>query len=503
MRKKILSAFICVHLRFLGILLGQVPSDSYRVEMVPTPKGIAPEVSAIAFTPDGQLAASFRRGYIYLLNPKTLTWRKFASGLQTPLGILPGKLGELFVVHLPELTRIVDTDGDGTADLYETITDAWGMSGNYHEFTYGPVRDAQGNFYVSLGCASNGAEPRAPVRGELTRRGRTAAEQKEGLVNRVGHYSPVPYRGCVVRVSPEGKLEPFACGFRQPNGLVISPEGDLFATDNQGDWVGTSPLHHVTAGSFHGHPASLHWDPSFRGQDPVEQSVSALAKRRKMPAIQFPQNDMAGSVAQPLFDLSGGKFGPYAGQLFVADWTYPRILRADLEKVDGEYQGAAFLFAEGNGLRTGNNRIAFAPDGKSLYVCQTSRIWGSGEGLQRIVWTGKTPLDILHMRLTASGFELTFTKPVDPATAGDPGAYSFIHYYYMYHAVYGSPKTDVTPVRVTGASVSEDRLRVTLTLEKLVAGRVYELRPGRIRGADGGQLATRLAAYTLNRLKTF
>jgi hypothetical protein len=479
----------------------QVPLDSYRVETLPTPKGIAPEVGAIAFAPDGRLAAAFRRGSIYLLDTASLRWTKFAEGLQSPMGIIPGKPGEFFVVHLPELTRIADTDGDGEADLYETVSDAWGMSGNYHEFIYGPVRDAAGNFYISLGCASNGAEPRPPVRGELTLRGREARQPKEGTVAKVGHYSPVSYRGCVLKIDSHGKAEPVSFGLRQPNGLVISPEGDLFVTDNQGDWVGTSPLHHVTKGAFHGHPASLNWDPAFRGRDPVEAPIEELAKRRKMPAIQFPQNDMAGSIAQPLYDVSGGKFGPYAGQMFLAEWTYPRILRADLERVGGEWQGAAFLFLEGNGLRTGNNRMAFAPDGRSLYVCQTSRIWGSGEGLQRIVWTGKTPLDILRMRLTKTGFELTFTRPVDPATAGSPDAYSVSHYYYRYHGQYGSPKTDVTPARVKSASVASDGLRVTLELEQLVPGRIYELRPGQIRGRDGAPLITRLAAYTLNRLK--
>src|SRR5712692_8365484 len=493
-----LLAIHCLALAATAIW-AQVPADSYRVEMVPTPKGIAPEVSAIAFTADGQLAAAFRRGYVYLMNPRTQSWRRFASGFQTPLGILPGKRGELFVLHLPELTRVVDTDGDGVADLYETVSDQWGMSGNYHEFVYGPLRDREGNFYVALGCASNNAEPRLPVRGELTRRGRLAKEQKEGLVYRVGHYSPVPYRGCALKISPDGAIQPISCGFRQPNGLVFNADGDLFATDNQGDWVGTSPLHHVTPGAFHGHPASLNWDPTFQGQDPVEVSVEALAKRRKMPAIQFPQNDMAGSVAQPVFDTTGGKFGPYSGQLFLAEWTYPRILRADLEKVGGEYQGACFLFIDGNGLRKGNNRLAFSPDGASLYVCQTSRIWGSGEGLQRVVFAGKTPMDILRMRLTNAGFELTFTKPVDPATAQSPDAYSFTHYCYLYHSQYGSPKTDVTPAKVTGVSISQDKLRVSLTLEKLVPGRIYELRPGRIKASDGTPLVTRLAAYTLNR----
>ncbi len=481
------------------VLSAQVPPDAYRVETVPTPEGIAPEVGAVTFGPDGKLYAAFRRGYIYSLDTRAHQWHKFASGFQTPLGIIPGGPGEFFVAHLPELTRVVDTDGDDVADLYETVADQWGMSGNYHEFAYGPVRDKDGYIYMSLGCASDGAQPRFPVRGEYTTEGRQSSNPQEGLVNKVGHYSPVEYRGCVIRISPEGEVTPVSCGLRQPNGLGFSPEGDLFVTDNQGDWVGTSPLHHVTPGAFHGHPSSLNWDRSFPG-DPVEAPIAELAKRRKMPAIQFPQNDMGGSVTQPLFDTTGGNFGPYAGQVFVAEWTYPRILRANLEKVGGEYQGAAFLFIEGNGLRSGNNRIAFSPDGRSLYTAQTSRIWGSAEGLQRIVWSGRVPMDILTMRLTKTGFRLTFTKPVDPATAKDPAAYSFTHYYYLYHGQYGSPKTDITPVKVKTVVVSEDGLSATLELESLVPGRIYELHPNGIKGADGEPLATRLAAYTLNRL---
>jgi glucose/arabinose dehydrogenase len=479
--------------------VAQVPSDAYRVETVATPEGIAPEVTAVTFAADGRLYATFRRGYIYSMDPQSQKWRLFASGLQSPLGILAGKPGEFFVAHLPELTRVVDTDGDGLADLYETVTDQWGMSGNYHEFAYGPVRDAAGNLYMSLGCASNGALPRFPVRGEYTAKGKESSKPAEGLVNKVGHYSPVQYRGCVLRISRQGEVTPVSCGLRQPNGLGLSPSGDLFVTDNQGDWVGTSPLHHVTPGAFHGHPSSLNWDAEFHG-DPVEAPVAELAKRRKLPAIQFPQNDMGGSVAQPLFDTTAGAFGPYSGQVFIAEWTYPRILRADLEKVGGEYQGAAFIFVEGNGLQTGNNRVAFSPDGKSLYTAQTSRIWGAAEGLQRIVWTGRVPMDILRMQLTRTGFRLTFTKPVDPATAANPSAYSFTHYYYFYHGQYGSPKAEVTSVAVRKVAISQDGLQATLELDGLIPGRVYELQPSGIQAADGEPLATRIAAYSLNRL---
>jgi glucose/arabinose dehydrogenase len=478
----------------------QVPPDAYRVETVATPKGIEPEISSITFGPDGRLYACFRRGYIYSMDLATGRWRKFASGLHTPMGIVPGGPGEFFVAQVPELTRVADTDGDGKADLFETVSDGWGLSGNYHEFIAGPVRDREGNFYISLGLASSGANPRPPVRGEFTTKGRQSEEPEEGKVNRVGHYSPVPYRGCAVKITPAGQLSLFACGFRQPNGLCMSPEGEIFVADNQGDWVGTSPLHHVTEGAFHGHPSSLNWHPAFRGRDPVEIPIAELAGKRKLPAILFPQNDMGGSVAEPLYDLTGGKFGPFAGQMFVAEWTYPRVHRVDLEKVGGEYQGATFPFVYGNGLRKSNNRMAFSPDGRSLYIAQTSRIWGSTEGLQKITFTGRVPMDIRTMRLGKSGFDLTFTKPLDPATASDPTAYSMTHYYYRYHAEYGSPKTNVTPVKVTGVSVSEDGLGVSLTLESLVPGRVYDLRPQGIRSADGEPLATTMAAYTLNRL---
>ena len=234
----------------------------------------------------------------------------------------------------------------------------------------------------------------------------------------------------------------------------------------------------------------------------MDAKIEDLDRMRKLPAILFPQNDMGGSVAQPLLDTTRGAFGPFAGQMLVAEWTYPRILRADLEKVGGEYQGAAFILVDGNGLRAGNNRIALSPDGKTLYTSQTSRSWGTSEGLQKITYTGRVPMDILHMRLTADGFDIEFTKPADRTLASEPANYSLIHYYYKYHLTYGSPKTDVTPAKVLSVDVSADGRKARLHMEKLVPRRLYELRPKNIKGQDGDPLCTTEAAYTLNRLKT-
>lgn len=214
---EVLFLFVLVHALAASRVLAQAPSTAYRVEDVITPLGIAPEVSAIAFTQGGDLVVAFRLGTVWRRDRDTGAWSLFASGLFWPLGILAGDDGELFIAQVPELTRVVDTDRDGRADLYETVCDQWGLSGNYHEFIAGPVRDSAGRFYLALGCASSGGPVRPPVRGELrpnTRRGEA-----------YGHFSPVPWRGWVVRVETDGSLTPFACGFRQPNGLVLGPEG--------------------------------------------------------------------------------------------------------------------------------------------------------------------------------------------------------------------------------------------------------------------------------------
>lgn len=471
---------------------GQDVMPAYRVETLETPPGIRPEVSALTFSPDGRLVACFRLGTIWTLDLETRDWRRFASGLFWPLGILPGQPGEFFVAQAPELTRVADTDGDGRADIYETICDDWGLSGNYHEFVSNLLRDAKGNFYLALGCASTNGALRPPLRGSPSapRKGRA-----------YGHISPVPYRGWVIKVAPDGRMEPLACGFRQPNGIAFNASGELFVADNQGDWVGTSPLYHLRPKRFYGHPASLVWDRNFDFEGhPLDAPPSLLASRRTPPAVQLPQKDLAGSIGQPVRDLGDGKFGPYSGQLFVSDWTFERIHRIALEKVGGEYQGACFSFLEGQGLANGSNRMAFGPDG-NLYVAQVSQLWGgTGQGIQRIVWNGKTPMDILDMHLTPTGFELRFTRPVQIATAASPSAYSLKHYHYLYHSQYGSPQQDVTPVSIHSVKVTPDGLRVRLECEKLVPQRVYELRPRGIRGQDGEPLLTRLAAYTVNRL---
>ncbi len=475
-------------------------NKAYSVQTIQTPPGLMSETGGLAFLPDGRLVACFIRGEILIYTPKTNQWKLFATGLHEPLGIQVVSNSEFLVMQRPELTRIKDTDGDGLADVYEKVTDDFGISGNYHEFNYGPVKDSKGNQFIALNTASQGGSVKPEIRGALNNLGR---DMTPGIYEM---YSVVPFRGWVMKLVPgTRKLQPYASGFRSPNGLGFDLEGNLFVTDNQSDWVETSTLYHVREGKFYGHPASLVWNKDWKGGKPVLSPLDELDKMRTKAAVLFPQGIMANSPSQPLCDVTEGKFGPFAGQLFVGEMNRARIVRVMLEKVDGELQGACIPFIDGNGLRRGNNRLAFAPDG-SLWVGQIAFGWGGDQGIQRIVFNGDLPNDIQTMKLTKNGFDLTFTQAIKKATALNPENYKFRHYYYKYQrkpknqGADTSVQQDIQEVLVTGIKISADRKKVSLKMAALKPGYVYELKLGNITNTKAEPLTNKLICYTLNKL---
>ncbi|WP_337040417.1 DUF7133 domain-containing protein [Emticicia sp. 17c] len=491
--KKISIIVICLLLIQKATASYFTPKDSaanyYTVENIPLPEGLIAETGAIGFMPDGRFIACFHRGEIMTYNQKTKKWKLFAEGLHDPLGILVVSNSEILVMQRPELTRIRDTDGDGMADDYQTVTDDFGLSGNYHEFAFGPVADKQGNLYIALNLASNGAGIRNEIRGKydsLSRPGRM--------------YSCVPYRGWVMKLTKDGKLHPYAVGFRSPNSLGFDAKGRLFVSDNQGDWLGTSKLFHVEEGKFYGHPAGLIWKEDFPRVVPIKLPVSKLDSMRTKESIQFPHGYFANSPTQPILDNTGGKFGPFAGQMIVGDMDHKYMMRILMEEVGGALQGACIPMNFGSQTRIGNNRLVFAPDG-SLWLGQNDHGWAGSRGIQRIVWKGKTHLDVMAMNLTKTGFDLTFTLPLNEQSAQDISNYKFKRYYYEYHQAYGSKQFDVQDIPVKSVKVSADRKKVSIELADMKAGYVYELRTGDLKTNDEKYLFNNLLCYSLNKLK--
>jgi hypothetical protein len=183
----------------------------------------------------------------------------------------------------------------------------------------------------------------------------------------------------------------------------------------------------------------------------------------------------------------------------VGDQTHSTVMRVTLEKVNGVYQGACYPFRAGFG--SGSLSLKMCPDG-SLFVGGTNRGWGSRGikpySLDRLVWTGKTPFEIQEMRAKPDGFELAFTKPVDPVTAGAIESYKLQTYTYIFQAQYGSPEVDHTTPAIEKLDVSSDRQRVRLYVKGLQQGHIHELVATGVRSADGQGLLHPEAYYTLN-----
>jgi hypothetical protein len=173
-----------------------------------------------------------------------------------------------------------------------------------------------------------------------------------------------------------------------------------------------------------------------------------------------------------------------------------------LEEVDGTWQGACFPFKKG--FASGNVGVEMDESG-CIFVGGTNRGWGSVGpkpfAVERLDWTGKVPFEIQTMRLTQRGFELTFTQPVDPETAGATASYDLSTYTYEYRSQYGSPEVDATTPTVTEAIVSEDGMSVELVVDGLQLGHVHELKSAGVRNQDGQPLLHAEAYYTLNRLR--
>jgi hypothetical protein len=464
----------------------------YRIVTLPVPKDCVLEVGGLALRPDGKLLACTRRGEVWLISnpnsddPDKIKFKLFATGLHEALGLhVDGK--DVYVTQRPELTKLVDRDGDDVADEYITVCDKWGVSGDYHEFAFGPARDKQGNFYITLNVGFGG-----------------------------GHQSKSPWRGWCVKITPKGELKPFATGLRSPNGINFSPDGDLFYTDNQGEWVGTNKMHHLEEGKFYGHPAGLRWVkqspfaktlkesyPSgmlYDGQKGSLKEAIGLPQLEP-PCIWFPYGRMGQSASEPIWDTTGGKFGPFAGQCFVGDQNKSIVMRVYLEKINGKYQGACFPFRAG--FESGVNRLAFDPDG-SMYVGMTNRGWGSvggkSYGLQRLVYTGKLPFEMHAIKLTKDGFDVTFTKPLDDKTADKLEAYSLQSFTYEYHSRYGSDEMDPRAEKVQAVKVSKDRKMVSLKVDGFRPGRVYELNLNGVKSEDGDAVLHPVGYYTLNQI---
>jgi len=428
------------------------------------PADFEPKVAGMAFLPDGRLALSTwdADGAVYFLDnvqgddPEAVTVHKFASGLAEPLGLAVVR-DRIFVLQKQELTELIDHDGDEVADEYRCIAGGWPVTANFHEFAFGLVYE-DGHFYANLAVAIDPG-------------GASSDPQIEG-------------RGTVLRIGMDGSMTYIATGLRTPNGIGRGVGGDIYLTDNQGDWLPVSKLLRLERGAFYGNRSAL--------------GDAFIAIAPTPPVVWLPQGEIGNSPSQP----APLEDGPYAGQMIHGEVTHGGVKRVFVEEVDGVAQGAVFRFIQG--LEAGINRLAWGPDG-ALYVggIGSTGNWGqTGKqrfGLQRLTYNDAETFELLAVRARTNGFELEFTEPLAHGSGWEPEDYFVESWTYKATASYGGPKIDKRAEEVLSASVQPQGRRVFLELPGMEAGRVYHVKLfDAVASASGRPLWTTESWYTLN-----
>lgn len=462
-------------------------SDYYEIVDIPIPDDIMLEVGGMDVLPDGNLAVCTRRGEVWIINnpyenDDEPEYNLFAEGMHEPLGLTYHN-GSIYVTQRAEITRLTDTNDDGRADEYKTV---WNrpVSGNYHEYFYGPKFTPDGDMLVTVNLAW------------------------------IGYGASLSkWDGWLLRISPDGEVTPVATGLRSPAGFGYNAEGDLFYSENQGDWVGSGNITHLEEGDFAGNPEGLKWSDepgspiSLKPEDIPDtgQPMHVVAEdipELKTPSVWFPHGVMGISTSGILLDDTGGEFGPFEGQLFVGDQGQSKVMRVFQEKINGEYQGVVFPFRQG--FESGVLRMSWGSD-HSMFVGMTSRGWNSTGpelyGVQQLVWSGETPFEIKEIHAKPDGFELTFTKPVDPETAGNPDSYAITGFTYKYHSTYGSDIINQEPAPVTHVQVADDRLSARLVVDNIREGYIHEIKAeGVTEEATGYPLLHSVGYYTMKNI---
>lgn len=458
----------------------------YEISNVPIPDHVYLEVGGLAFDDNGRLGITTRRGEMWLVeNPGSdqPIFKKFASGLHEPLG-LALKDGSFYLAQRGELTKLTDADGDDRADIYENIY-TWDLVGNYHEYAYGPRFLPNGNMLVwlNLGWVGRGA-------------------------------SLSKWSGWILEVTPSGEMIPFATGLRSPASLGFNAAGDIFYTENQGDWVGAGRMTHMERGDFAGHPEGLKWSDEegsplslkmstiTDSHDPTLYEQAQKTSELKPPSVWFPHTLMG--IATSDISVIPANWGPFEGQFLVGDQGHSKIMRVYQEKVNGVYQGICFPFVEG--FSSGVLRMEWGHD-NALYVGMTNRGWSStGKamyGLQRLKWTGKVPFEMQKVNITKDGFEIAFTEKIDRRRAANPDSYSITDFTYKYHRLYGSPVINQEERTVYKVEVAQDNRSVQLFVEGLRLGYINEIKTEGIKSADGKNLLHNVGYYTINEIPSY
>jgi hypothetical protein len=380
--------------------------------------------SAFDFLPDGRAVICTFHGDVFIASGideklEKVTWRRFAAGLYHALGLKVVN-GEIYVTCRDGLWKLRDTNGDGECDTYEAFNFDLMVTKSFHEFTFDLQTDPAGNFYVIKA---------GPVR-------------KGGR----GFDEICDHHGSLLRISPDGKKsEVFATGFRAPNGIAVSPTGQVTTGDNEGTWTPVCRLNWVKQGGFYGVPPLAH-----RSTEPTDYD---------RPLCWFPKevdNSSGGQVW-----VTSDKFGPWKDRLLHLSYGTCSLFGVLPQEVafNGQPQMQGGVARFNVDFASGAMRARFNPKDGQLYVTGL-RGWqttATQNGcFQRVRYTGAATRMPLALAATKKGIKLDFACAVDAKAAADAGNWNVEVWNYVWSSAYGSPDISTLDTKVAATELGND-----------------------------------------------
>jgi hypothetical protein len=380
--------------------------------------------SAFDFLSDGRAVISTFHGDVFIATGideklEKVTWRRFASGLYHALGLKVVN-GEIYVTCRDGVWKLRDTNGDGECDTYEVFNFDLMVTKNFHEFTFDLQTDAAGNFYVIKA---------GPVR-------------KGGR----GFDEICDHHGALLKISADGKKsELFASGFRAPNGIGISPTGQLTTGDNEGTWTPMCRLNWVKQGGFYGVV-----DLAHQATPPTDYD---------RPLCWFPKevdNSSGGQVW-----VTSDKFGPWKDRLLHLSYGTCSLYGVLSQEVtfNGQPQMQGGVARFNVDFASGAMRARFNPQDGQLYVTGL-RGWqttATQNGcFQRVRYTGAATRMPIALAASKKGIKLDFTCEIDAKVAADAGNWNIEVWNYIWSSAYGSPEISTTESKVAATELGND-----------------------------------------------
>jgi len=377
---------------------------AYVVDDIPLPldnpwrRNIRP--SDIQFLSDGTGVTVTIDGDVWLIHGlrgslETVRWKRFASGLHEPM-TLAIRDEQIFVFDRNGIWRVRDTNGDGEADVHELFSNAFAQTADMREFPSTIRLAPEGEFIIAKG-----------------------GQQASTLGK---------HNGSVLRISADGRRSTvLGYGFRQPSIGVNLRTGLVTSSDQEGQYIPSTPLHIARDGQFYGYLSE--------GLQERENYPAPIAE----PMTWIPHSVNASAMSQVwLFDA---KMGALNDQLVHIGFNRPQVFKVLLNNRELQAQASVMNITSDFQHPLLNGSVN-SEDGQLYIAGFQINGWGTTvdtlAGISRVRYTGDPntlPIEVVPMK---QGVLLRFDARLDPNRALDPESYSLSSWSYRRTYRYGS-----------------------------------------------------------------